>query len=392
MRLTKTGQLVLIFSTLFMTACNNTSSTSGDSSTPVDFQTMYPNFYSVFSSTLDLDNLPDYENQIRPAYITLDNSGSNEIENESALLGRILFYDVNLSSSNTVSCSSCHQQAHAFSDTDDVSIGVNGNTGRHSMRLINTRFAREVKFFWDERAASLEAQTTQPIQDHNEMGFSGTNGDGDLDDLITKLEGISYYPELFDYAFGSSEITEAKIQLALAQFIRSIESFDSKYDTGRALAANDQQNFSNFTADENTGKSLFLSPPQAGGAGCAGCHTPPNFDIDPNSLSNGVIGVFGSMATDFTVTRSPTLRDLFKANGVNNGSFMHDASFSTIEEVLDHYNNGITNTTNLDNRLLPGGNPQNLGLTSTEMDQIISFLKTLSGSDVYVNEKWSTPF
>ena len=107
------------------------------------------------------------------------------------------------------------------------------------MRLINSRFSDEMKFFWDERANSLEEQTTMPIQDHNEMGFSGTNGDLNFQDLITKLEQVDYYPDLFNFAFNSTEITETRIQDALAQFIRSIQSFDSKYDTGRALAPND---------------------------------------------------------------------------------------------------------------------------------------------------------
>jgi cytochrome c peroxidase len=117
------------------------------------------------------------------------------------------------------------------------------------MRLINSRFARENKFFWDERANTLELQTTQPIQNHIEMGFSGTLGDADLNTLITKLQKIGYYQELFKYTYGSETVSENKIQLALAQFIRSIQSFDSKYDAGRALVANDP------TLYYSTGKS-----------------------------------------------------------------------------------------------------------------------------------------
>jgi cytochrome c peroxidase len=86
----------------------------------------------------------------------------------------------------------------------------------HAMRLINSRFARENKFFWDERANTLELQTTQPIQNHIEMGFSGTLGDADLNTLITKLQKIGYYQELFKYTYGSETVSENKIQLALA--------------------------------------------------------------------------------------------------------------------------------------------------------------------------------
>jgi len=115
------------------------------------------------------------------------------------------------------------------------------------MRLVNARFSEEVRFFWDERAANLEDQTSQPIQDHIEMGFSGTNGDPSLDDLIAKLSNIEYYPILFEQAFGSTNITEQRMQNAMAQFIRSIQSFDSRYDQGRAQVNNRRNNFNNFT-------------------------------------------------------------------------------------------------------------------------------------------------
>ena len=95
---------------------------------------------SQFSGTINLKDLPNYENQEMPAYIRKDNTSSNPITNEGAVLGRVLFYDKNLSVNNTISCSSCHQQALAFGDDAIASDGVNGTTGRHSMRLINARF------------------------------------------------------------------------------------------------------------------------------------------------------------------------------------------------------------------------------------------------------------
>jgi cytochrome c peroxidase len=129
-------------------------------------------FVSLTAATIDLDNLFDYEGQITPVYITRDNqSMENVISNEGATLGRVLFYDKNLSLNNTISCGSCHKQEFAFSDTAVRSVGFEGGlTGRHSMRLINARFADEMRFFWDKRAESLEVQTTMPVQDHVEMG------------------------------------------------------------------------------------------------------------------------------------------------------------------------------------------------------------------------------
>ncbi|MEO1382757.1 MAG: cytochrome c peroxidase [Bacteroidota bacterium] len=351
----------------------------------------------VFGGRIDLDNLLNYSNQAVPNYINEDNTGNNPITDAGATLGRVLFYDVNLSVDNTIACASCHQQSAGFSDRSLLSQGVAGVTGRHSMRLINARFAEEDHFFWDERANTLEEQTTLPIQDHIEMGFSGQNGDPSIDDLIAKLEALDYYQELFTFVYGQDEITEEKMQMALAQFVRSIQSFDSRYDQGRGQVNNDNANFPNFTAEENAGKRLFMTPPNQGGAGCAGCHRAPEFDIDPNSRNNGVVGVAGDPGMiDITITRSPTLRDMVDPNGVLNGALMHDGSLATLADVIEHYNDvtAVQGNNNLDPRLRggPGGQGQNLNLTDNEKTSIVAFLETLSGNNVYRDVRWSNPF
>ena len=345
--------------------------------------------------SIDPDNLDDYAGQEVPSYIARDNSGANPITNAGATLGRVLFYDKNLSSNNSISCANCHQQQYAFSDQKSLSPGVNGETNRHSMRLVNARFSQELRFFWDERANSLEEQTTMPIQDHLEMGFSGTNGDDDINDLITKLQAIAYYPELFELAFGSEDITEQKMQVALSQFVRSIQSFDSKYDEGRAQVAANANPFPNFTASENNGKLIFMSPPNQGGAGCAGCHRPPEFDIDPNSLNNNIVGdPKNPNLIDINITRSPTLRDIVGPAGIN-GPLMHDASLASLREVVEHYNLvvPVAGNTNLDQRLRgPNNTIRDLQMTETQKNNLVSFLETLTGSDVYTNPMYSDPF
>jgi cytochrome c peroxidase len=357
-----------------------------------------PKVLSINPASLD-----NYAAQGKPAYVNKDNTAANSITDKTATLGRVLFYDKNLSFNTTVSCASCHKQEFAFGDTATASLGVeNGRTIRHSMRLINARYAQEAKFFWDERAANLEAQVTIPIQDHLEMGFSGQTGRGNMSSLLTKLNGLGYYKELFTMAFGDGNITEARMQTALAQFIRSIQSFDSKYDVGRAQAPNDGAPFPNFTAQENAGKNLFLAPPVfnaaseriGGGLGCQGCHRAPEFDIDPNSRNNGFIGVIGSAQTDLNNTRSPSLRDILNAAGVANSPFMHTAVPMNIRQVLAHYNS-IANparNTNLDPRLRPNNIGQNLQMTPDEINAIVAFLRTLTGKDVYTNKKWGNPF
>lgn len=383
----------------FLIAISLLSCSNHDNNSTTD---LYPNVTATFSGKIDLNNLSNYANQSKPAYITKDNTVGNPITDKGATLGRVLFYDKNLSSNNTISCASCHIQANAFGDTEIASTGVNGTTTRHAMRLINSRFANETKFFWDERAATLETQASEPIKNHIEMGFSGTNGDGSISTLIAKLQGIGYYKELFKYVYGSEEITENKLQLALAQFVRSIQSFDSKYDAGRAAVQNDNQAFSNFTAQENQGKNLFLAPPvfdangirTSGGLGCAGCHAPPEFDIDPNTKNNGVIGILNGTGIDISNTKAPSLRDLVKSDGTPNGPMMHTGNFTTLQNVIGHYGNIniAPRNTNLDPRLTPNGFGQQLNLTATEVNALIAFIKTLTGTNVYTDPKWSSPF
>ena len=270
------------------------------------------------------------------------------------------------------------------------------------MRLINARFALESRFFWNERASSLEAQTTMPIQDHAEMGFSGQNGRPGLPVLLSRLSGIGYYKELFRFVYGDTVVTEARMQECLAHFIRSIQSFDAKYDAGRALVPNDAQPFPNFTPLENQGKNLWLMPPVfdasgsriGGGLGCNGCHNAPEFDISPGSRNNGIIGVIGSPGLDLGVTRAPSLRDLVRTNGEINGPMMHTGNFRSLRNAIGHYGSIsiAPRTTNLDPRLMPGGFGQQLNLTAPEVDAVVAFMQTLSGNNVYVDARWSDPF
>lgn len=348
----------------------------------------------LLSAIVDLNDLFDYGNQEFPSYISNDNTPfDNPISDPGATLGRVLFYDVNLSSNNAIACSSCHLQEFAFTDTSLVSVGVNGITDRHSMRLVNERFNDEVHAFWDERADNFEEQATMPIRNHIEMGFSGENDDPDFDSLLVKLETITYYPILFEFVYGSPVITEEKIQKAIAQFIRSIQSYDSRYDEGRALVSFNEDQFPNFTTDENAGKDLYFTLPLSGGAGCFSCHVGDEFSIVDDCANNGVIGVANNdFQLDLENTKPPSLRDLVNPQGLMNGPFMHDGSLSDLLDVVNHYNTvqPTVNNSNLDFRLI--GSLHSMDINEEEKQQLIAFLLTLTGDDIYTNEKWSSPF
>lgn len=355
---------------------------------------------AVFGGTIDLENLADYAGTPVPRYIRKNNSGGREVTDAGATLGRVLFYDPRLSVDGTVSCASCHRQELAFGDDAQASAGVAGQTARHSMRLVNVQYAAETRFFWDERAASLEEQTLVPVQDHLEMGFSGQDGAPALDDLLARLQDLAYYRELFTFVHGDPEVTAERLQDALSQFVRSIRSFDTKYDAGRALIADDRLPFPNFTEQENLGKELFFAPPAldaqgyrvGGGLACAGCHRGPEFDIDPDMGNNGVIRTVAGVGVDLTVTRAPSLRNVVQADGSSNGGLMHTGDFD-LDAVLDHYDRiSAEGNPDLDARLNPQGHPQRLQLTVAEREAVKAFLRTLAGSGIYTDPQWSDPF
>ncbi|MEY2482831.1 MAG: cytochrome c peroxidase [Verrucomicrobiota bacterium] len=345
---------------------------------------------------IDLAALPNYARQTKPTDIFSDNTPvatgpnaqPNPITNTGATLGRLLFYDKRLSRNDTVSCSSCHHQDHAFGDPANFTTGVAGMTPRHAMRLVNARFA-EPHFFWDNRAPTLENQASQPFRNAIEMGFSGTNGDPTFSDLLAKMSALPEYQILFSAAFGSLGIDETRIQRALAQFIRSIQSFDSKFDDGVALGATGQS-FANFTDSEKRGRQLFTNQSTNGGANCLFCHSDPAFS---NSNSTGNDGVIKTIAggTDLTIVSSPSLRDLVGPSGQLNAPLMHNGSFTSIAQVIEHYN-AVPDNPNLSFLLKQNGVPQNLNLTAQQKLDLEAFLRTLTGKAIYTDPKWSNPF
>lgn len=350
------------------------------------------------AAVLNLPATPfNYANPSMPAYLTappiqgqINTPAGNQITDNGATLGRVLFYDKNLSINNTIACASCHKQANAFSDPVAKSTGFNGGfTGRNSMSLIDAKYYPNGRFFWDQRAATLEDQVLTPIQDLVEMGMT-------LSALETKLKALAYYPTLFTKAFGDATITSSRISLALSQFVRSIVSFQSKYDAGRstfppAPAPPDNAVFPNFTAQENRGKEIFLSPI----GGCAPCHgsetfTAPqekNNGLDLTTVDRGFGAVINNTALDATF-KSGSLRNIELT-----APYMHDGRFTTLEQVVEHYSSGVKNHPNLSPQLrLPNGQPRLTNLSVPDKAALVAFLKTLTDTNVTADAKYSNPF
>ncbi|MES2524658.1 MAG: cytochrome c peroxidase [Gemmatimonadota bacterium] len=300
---------------------------------------------------------------------------ANPTTDAGATLGRVLFYDRRVSINDQVSCASCHQQRFAFSDTARLSRGFGGGTtGRHSMGLANARFYTSGRFFWDERAASLEAQTLQPIQDATEMGMS-------LERLTTKLALTSYYPALFQAAFGSPEITSDRVSRALSQFVRSLVSANSTFD--RAFAAGGPPNFAGvFTAQELAGQALFN-----GQAGCARCHG-TNAQVGDNVHNTGLDATLTDAGAGGGRFKTPSLRNI-----AVRAPYMHDGRFGTLAQLVDFYDAGVQNNPNLDPRLrAPGGQPQRLNLSPAQKANLVAFMRTLTDQGFLTNPKFANPF
>lgn len=294
-----------------------------------------------------------YPAHINTALTNNDNTPvDNTITDDGATLGRVLFYDKKLSVNNTVSCSSCHQQALSFSDTALRSVGFGGGlTKRHSMPLLNVRFYKSGKMFWDERAATLEDQTLMPIQDLTEMGMTLTS-------LVTKLDTISYYPALFQKAFGSTAISSEKISKALSQFVRSIVTSQSKYDRVK-------QGLATFTTDESAGERLFLT---AGVNTCASCHAPPMFLTSTPKL--------GFALADLD-DRGINNENRFKAGSLRNialtAPYFHNGSIKSLQEML-------------------GARIPDHSVAPPDIPQLLAFLQTLSDESITAELKFADPF
>lgn len=357
---------------------------------------------------LDLPATPyNYANPDLPAHFRtplvrdLDNTPQdNPITDHGATLGRVLFYDTALSRNETVACGTCHQQAAGFSDTTQLSEGFEGGlTGRNSMGLSESRWYATGRFFWDERAATLEEQVLGPIQNEVEMGLT-------LTELVERVSTRPYYRELFIAAFGDDEVTTERIARALAQFVRAMASYRSRFDEGLAAAGSIRSQFSNFTAEENLGKDLFLQPRTA----CVACHLggpppPPGQDFANQAiflplepLNNGLDA--GPVEDDNGVgdiTGDPADDGRFKSSSLRNiavtGPYMHDGRFATLAEVIDHYDSGIQPHPNLDPRLRgPNQQPRRMNLTPAEKGALVAFLGTLTDEALLADPKFGDPF
>ncbi len=304
-------------------------------------------------------------------YIPADNPSTLQ----GIALGRRLFHEKALSDNHTQSCASCHMQGNSFSDPLAFSVGTNGATGtRNAMAVVN--LAWDNRFFWDGRALGLEGQAHDPVVNMIEMRNTWPV-------VVERLQADESYVDDFEAAFGTRTIDSLLVTKALAQFERSLISYNSRFDRfqyeGDSTALNDQ---------EQRGLELFMRD-----AKCDVCHNAPLFydrafrdnglDASPQ---DGGLGVLTGNPGDWGRFKVPTLRNIAVT-----GPYMHDSRFNTLEEVVNFYANHVhLDDPNLDVHM----GAWQLGLVNlTEEDQadLVAFLHTLTDEAFLSNPAFGPP-
>lgn len=362
--------------------------------------------FELIRAELDLPReVADYELQLgehllEPGTIfpTFQESslGAKQQNNNKATLGRVLFYDQNLSLDRSVSCGSCHQAAHAFSDTQQFSQGVDGVTTRRNSLALATTLSFKISynpldaslptalFSWDHSAKDLDHQVALAFTNENEMN---------IDDalMMERLKEKAFYPVLFERAYGDAAMTPIRMQSAIVEFINSISSVTSKFDAGleKVPYFTAESPFSNFSDAEQLGKQLYNT-------NCASCHSKKHNFAVKASANNGLQMVYEDQGIGGRLG-SPSKYGVFKVPFLRNvevtAPYMHDGRFATLEQVVDHYSDGIVAHPNLADELKnEDGSPLRLQLSDEEKEALVAYLKTLTDYKLMRDPRFSDPF
>lgn len=323
---------------------------------------------------------PTYTTVDLPAFVrtyiaAMPIPADNPLTKEGIELGRKLFYEKMLSNDLTMSCASCHKQENAFDDPRPFSQGTNGAFGnRNAMAVINA--AWDVQFFWDGRRPSLEAQAHDPVTNPIEMANTWPT-------VVTRLQNSTTYPDLFFKAFGTRTVDSTLVFKAIAQFERTLVSFNSKFDKYYY-----QGDTTLFTAQEKHGLQLYTTTGK-----CTHCHQFNTLLTDNTFVNNGLddnpadagLEKFTGKAVDRGKFKVPTLRNIELT-----APYMHDSRFATLEQVVEQYSENVRqNSPNLDGHMTDFGS--GLHLSAQEKADLVAFLKTFTDKDFTTNPKFSDP-
>jgi cytochrome c peroxidase len=314
------------------------------------------------ATPLNLNIPSNFQNNILPPNIPEENPMSVE----GVALGKKLFFDPILSADNTQSCADCHTPITGFSDSRQFSIGIDGTAGtRNSMPLQNLAWNYNGKFFWDGRAGSLEEQIFEPVTNPIEMANTWPNA-------VASLQNSTEYPVLFDDAFGTTTIDSTMVTKAIAQFIRTLITANSRFDQF-------QRGEIELTSSEANGLNIFLDESRGD---CFHCHGNPLNPLWTDNIfhNNGLDEFFTDRGLG-QVTGDPRDDGKFKSPSLRNLAFtapyMHDGRFETLDDVINHYSEGLVYSETIDPLMKKVGEG---GVQLSEVDKadLKAFLLSLS--------------
>ncbi len=347
--------------------------------------------------------LPTPYNLTLPNYFPnkLNIPEDNPLTKEGVELGRYLFYDGRLRGylgtnlDSLMSCATCHIQSNSFECginhpkyINGMTYGVSGISTPHTMLpLINLVFNSE-GYFWNGMInKNNPLDNRRNIEDIVEMGIIDPHEmNSSIERCVSAITSIDIYPNKFEAAFGTPEINIDRIKKAIAQFVRTLISSNSKFD--RYLTGLEQ-----LTDSELNGYILFTTEE---GADCFHCHGGGGNVLFTTNLfyNNAKDTIFSDPRDRFAFTgnlsdkgsyKAPTLRNIEKT-----APYMHDGRFKTLDEVLNFYNSGLVSSpyvSTLMHKLNQGG----AQLTPLQIADLKAFLFTLTDNDFLTNPSFSKP-
>ena len=277
------------------------------------------------------------------------------VDDKKIALGQKLFHDTSLSGDNTLSCASCHDLTKGGTDQAKVATGIKGQQGPiNSPTVFNAMY--NVAQFWDGRAKDLQAQAAGPVANPGEMGEQ-------WDNVIAKLKQIPEYQNAFQTIYEQQGLTKETVTDAIAGFEQSLVTPDSRFD--KYLRGDNGI----LTADEKSGYELFK-------LNCASCHNGPavgGLSFEKMGVKQDYFKLRGGQLTEadngrFNVTKEEKDRHFFKVPVLRN-----------VEITYPYFHDGSVNNLNDAVRIM-GQVQRNKNFNDTEINNIVSFLKTLTGT------------
>ena len=315
------------------------------------------------------DECAPYDLELPSWFPEMEIPAENELTKARVELGRKLFYEPLLSSDSSISCASCHLQEKAFTDGIPISIGVNNAIGlRNAPTLANIGYAP--RFFHDGGVETLELQSQQPIFSVEEMNFS-------IAGFLERIEGNEEYLRLFDEAYNRTPDAFG-ISRAIASFERTIISGNSRFDQYEY-----QGDITALSESEIRGRALFFSSETE----CSSCHVPPlftnyeyeNVGLYLNYADSGRARI-SHLDEDKGKFKVPTLRNIELT-----APYVHNGSMASLEEVINHFNDGGVGHPNQSGKVKP------LGLTEQEKQDLVAFLRSLTDQSFIIEPELSDP-